>query len=291
MNKTISIISIILLSVITIAVTGFFIYLMCGNSFNWNFNFNKYSDNLIESNAYDDVYEINVDSKNSDILVEKNEDDKIVVELYTDSKNNEHKIEINNNNLFVNFNDKETLNFLRRTNKVLIKIPEKYENKLNIKSTVGDIKIGSFENLSPNINAGTGDVKAELLNELTVELTTGDVKINKLNKIECKKSVGDVKIETVKDAIVHSQTGDVKINEVTNSLDITLTTGDVKINTATINEDSSINSTTGDIKIGTYSGAYVEVNNSVGDTRVNGNDRKSDKTLTITNRIGDIKIN
>ena len=291
MNKTVNIIMIVLLSIITLAVTGFFIYLMTGNSFNWNFNFNYYSENLIESKEVDSVSEINVDAKNTNVLVEKNTDNKIVVELYSDSKNIEHKIEINNNVLYINFYDNEAFHFLKRGDRVLIKLPENYEDKLNIKSTVGDVKITSFEKLSPNINLETGDVKAELLNELTVELTTGDVKVNTLNKIECKHSVGDVKIDKVKDANIHSQTGDIKINEVTNSVDISLTTGDVKINTATINEDSYITTTTGDVKILNYSGAYVEATNSIGDIKINGNDRRSEKTLKITKNIGDIKIN
>ena len=76
MNKTANIILIVLLSIITLIVTGFFIYLMAGNTFDWNFNFNKYSENLIESKELNSISEINVDAKNTDVLVEKSDSNK-----------------------------------------------------------------------------------------------------------------------------------------------------------------------------------------------------------------------
>ena len=290
MNKTVNIILIVLLSLITLAVTGFFIYLMTGHSFDWNFNFNRYSDNLIESKEVDTISEINVDAKNTDVLVEKSTNNKIIVELYSDNKV-EHKIELNNNVLYVNFYDERVFNMFKKSDRVLIKLPESYENELKIKLTTGDVKIGLFENLSPIISVGTGDVKAEKLRNLDVDSNTGDVKINTLNMINCKHSTGDVKIQNVNVANIHSTTGDIKIQEVSNSVDISLTTGDIKINKATITEDSNISLTTGDVKITTCEGAYIEASNSVGDIRVNNNDRKLEKTLKISGKIGDIKVN
>ena len=290
MNKTVNIILIVLLSILALAVTGIFIFLITGNSFDWSFNFPKYSDNLLESKEVNSISEISVDAKNTDVIVEKNVENKIIVELYSDNKV-EHKIELNNDTLYINFYDNEVFRLFKKADRVLIKVPENYEDKLSIKLTTGDVKIGSFEKLSPSINVGTGDVKADILKDLDVELTTGDVKINTLNKINCKHTTGDVKLEKVGIANVHSITGDIKINELTYSADLTLTTGDVKINNATIKEDSNISITTGDIKISSCSGAYIEATNNVGDVRVNNNDRKLEKTLKLSNRVGDVRVN
>ena len=292
MNKTVNIIIIVLLSIITVAVTGFFIYLMTGHSFDWNFSFNfpKYSENLIESKEIDTISEINVDAKNTDVLIEKSTNNKIVVELYSDNTV-EHKIEVNNNILYINFYEEHVFNLFKKSDRILIKLPENYEDRLNIKLTTGDVKIGSFENLSPNINLGTGDIKAEKLKNLDVDATTGDIKINTLNMINCKHSTGDVKIEKVNIANVHSSTGDIKIQEVNQSMDITLTTGDVKINNANLKDNSNISLTTGDVKIAACSDVYIEASNSVGDIRVNNNDRMLEKTLKISGKIGDIKVN
>lgn len=290
MNKTVNIIMIVLLSIITIAVTGFFIYLMTGGSFNWTFNFNSYSDNLIESKDVSYVDEISVDGKNTKVTVENSTDEKIHVELYSDNEV-EHSISYEANKLDIKFYDNEIFRLFKKNSRVLIKLPKDYENKLNINLSVGDVKISSFEKLNPNIVVGTGDIRIDNINNLNAQLTTGDVKINNVNNLSCKIGTGDVKVENVNDATINGTTGDIKINEINNSADISLTTGDVKINNATIKQDSSINLTTGDVKIKSYSGAYVETTNSVGDVKVNNNDRRSENTLKITVRVGDIKIN
>ena len=290
MNKTVSIISIVLLSILTLAVTGFFIYLMNGGSFNWSFNFANYSENLIESKELLSVNEIYVDSKNTDVLIEQSTDSKIYVELYSDN-NVEHYIREDNKKLEIHFYDNQVFNFFKKHDRVLIKLPKDYSNKLNINSSVGDVNIQSFEYLSPYIKLGTGDIHVDTLKELQVDSTTGDIKVSNVNKITCKLSTGDVKIDKVNDANIHGTTGDIKIQELNNSADITLTTGDVKITKANIQEDSNISLTTGDVKIKEYTGAYVETTNKVGDVKVNNNDRKSSKTLKISVNIGDIKVN
>jgi len=290
MNKTVNIILIILLSILTIAVTGFFIYLLSGGSFNWNFNFNSYSDNLIESKEVDSINEIYADIKNSTVLVETSFDNKIHVELYSEN-NVEHSIKDDNNKLDIYFHDNEVFNFFKKRDKVLIKIPSDYSDKFNVISTTGDIRFGSFEKLSPYVKITTGDVHADALKDLNVDGTTGDIKINRVNSINCKLTTGDVKIERVNSAEIHGTTGDIKLQEINNYANITLTTGDVKISNFNIKDDSSINVTTGDVKIQSAAGAFIEATNKVGDVKVNNNDRTLEKTLKINVHVGDIKVN
>ena len=290
MNKTVSICLIIVLSILTLVLTGLFIFLMSGNSFNWSFNFNTYSENLVESKEVSDVASLNVDSQNVDVLFEKSNDDKVYIELYSEN-NVDHSIDVVDSKVNVKFYDKEVFRFFKKNSRILIKLPENYENELVINSTTGDIKFQSFEKLSPIIKLGTGDIKADKLNEVEITSTTGDIKISELNAINCKTVTGDVKINRVNIANIHGTTGDVKIQEINYSSDITLTTGNVKITKFDVKENSSINLTTGDVKIESHSGAYIETTNNVGDVKLNNNDRTLEKTLKISVRTGDIKVN
>lgn len=290
MNKTVSICLIIVLSILTLVLTGLFIFLMSGNSFNWSFSFNTYSEKLVESKEVSDVASLNVDSQNVDVLFEKSNDDKVYIELYSEN-NVDHSIDVVDSKVNVKFYDKEVFRFFKKNSRILIKLPENYENELVITSTTGDIKFQSFEKLSPIIKLGTGDIKADKLNEVEITSTTGDIKISELNAINCKTVTGDVKINRVNIANIHGTTGDVKIQEINYSADITLTTGNVKITKFDVKENSSINLTTGDVKIESHSGAYIETTNNVGDVKVNNNDRTLEKTLKISVRTGDIKVN
>ena len=86
-------------------------------------------------------------------------------------------------------------------------------------------------------------------------------------------------------------TGDITLGDINGSLDLTLTTGDIKVDKANLTKNSIIKSGTGDVKIRKTTNCYVEATTKVGDTRVNNNDRKSDNVLTITSRVGDIRVN
>ena len=290
MNKTVSICLIIVLSILTLVLTGLFIFLMSGNSFNWSFSFNTYSEKLDESKEVSNVASLNVDSQNVDVLFEKSNDDKVYIELYSEN-NVDHSIDVVDSKVNVKFYDKEVFRFFKKNSRILIKFPENYENELVINSTTGDIKFQSFEKLSPIIKLETGDIKADKLNEVKITSTTGDIKISELNAINCKTVTGDVKINRVNIANIHGTTGDVKIQEINYSADITLTTGNVKITKFDVKENSSINLTTGDVKIESHSGAYIETTNNVGDVKLNNNDRTLEKTLKISVRTGDIKVN
>lgn len=290
MNKTVNIIIIILLSIITIFVTGLFVYLMCGNSLNFKFEFNNYSTNKVETKEFDLVDDININANLSDVLIEKSDTNKIIVELYSDN-NIDHSINVDNKKVDINFYDNNVFNIFKKKNRVLVKLPEDYKDKLNINVTTGDVKIKSFKNLKSNIIVQTGDIIAELLDEAIIDSKTGDIKIDNINKINCNNTTGDIKINMINDAFINSKTGDVKINELNNSSDITVITGDVKVSNATINEDSFIKVTTGDVKIASYSGAFIETSNNIGDVKINNNNRNHEKTLKITSNIGDIKIN
>ena len=176
--------------------------------------------------------------------------------------------------------------------KVVVKLPKENNiEEFRIDQKVGDIRIGSFENLNGSIYNSVGDLRIDALNNAKIDLSTGDIKIKKINKVEIKHSTGDLDIDSVSELINNSSTGDIEIDNVDYKFEITSKTGDVKIINADLKEDSLIDHKTGDIKIRKVTGVYVEATTNVGDTKINNNDRYLEKTLTIKNKTGDIRIN
>ena len=175
--------------------------------------------------------------------------------------------------------------------KIKIYVPVTYNKDAVITNRTGDITIGNLSNSNFNISVTTGDVKAEQANNMIISLTTGDVELNKVVKADITATTGDVDINKANTVKVKLTTGDITIGEVNNSLNLTSTTGDVRITDANLLANSSIKSGTGDVRINNTTGCYIDAKTNVGDTRIDNNDRKSDIVLTITSRVGDIRVN
>ena len=275
MNKKGLIILIVFLSAVCVLMTSGFIYLLA-NNFVWGSLDFDYEGKLIDSIEYEnDATSLNVDTKSIDVYFEETAGDKISLEIYSNNK----KIDYS----FNNENGVITLKAYNKINgsifigfgaygKVVVKLPK--ENKIEefrIDQKVGDIRIGSFENLNGTINNSVGDLRIDALNNAKIDLSTGDIKIKKINKVEIKHSTGDLDIDSVSELINNSSTGDIEIDNVDYKFEITSKTGDIKIRKVT--------------------GVYVEATTNVGDTKINNNDRYLEKTLTIKNKTGDIRIN
>lgn len=291
MNKGVAITLIVILSIVALAITGGFIYLLTNNFEFGSFDFNSFSTKLVAAETYDSAEEINIDSKAIDVFVEETDDNQIKFEIYSD-KNVDYNF--SNEDGVINVkahNQAVVFNFLSKSPKVLVKLPKEYAAKFTIDAKVGDVHVGSFANLRPTIKNTTGDLKINLVDEATLDLNVGDIHVEKANVLNIKKGTGDVKVQDVETINVTSSVGDIKIQNVTNKVNITNTTGDIKIQTANINEESNISNKTGDIKISVLSGAYIEATNNVGDIKVNNNDRKLELTCTIHTNTGDIRVN
>lgn len=294
MNKTGIQILIIFLTLVVFLMIGGFIYLLKSN-FSWdNFGISIGNTKLVESKEFESINEINVDSKAIDLFVKESDNDSVVVEIYS-NKNLEYNIDENEGklNVHVNYTSTVTLFSFGNNTRVVIKLPKTYDGEFNVDAKVGDINIDSFENLEPTINNTVGDLKINNVKSVIVEeLGTGDIDIDSADTILIKKhSTGDIKIDDVNTVVIKTNTGDINIKNVNNTFDIDGKTGDIKINNADIKEDSKIEHKTGDITIKSLKGAYVEATSKVGDVKVNNNDRYSEHTCTIKNKVGDIKVN
>ena len=292
MSKKLNIVLIVLLSVFAITLTSGLVYLI-----NTDFNFNSinfsdnYSKKLVEEKEFDNIKNLDIKINVSDLIVEENNQNTIKVEIYS---NNIKKYDISETKelIKVSVENKKTsfVNF-GKAPYVKITVPIGYNKIIAVDSRVGDVKIKKIKDATLNVKTETGDLKVDEIDKVTAIISVGDIKINKVNKLISKSKTGDTKIGEVKNISCKNTTGDIKINKVKESMVLETKTGDVKIETAIISKNSSIISDVGDVKIQNTKGCYVEAKTNVGDTKINNNDRKSDVVLTITSRIGDIKVN
>lgn len=309
MNKGITITLIILLSILLVGVIGGMIFLMNTNVdfSSINIGISTQSKNLIEEKEITNIKDFEIETKVADIYIENSDSSNIKVELYSDDAK-EYEITELNDQIKVVLKEKSTFKLFKKTPVIKIYAPESYNKSFNINEETGDIEIAEFENADLGINLTTGDTKVKAINDANINFTTGDIEIDKANKVNLNGRTGDIKVGTVKSLTSKTTTGDVKvdivdaiktevttgdieINSINNSCDLKSTTGDIEIGTATIIKNSKITSGTGDVKINSTKKCYIDAKTKIGDTNVNNNDRKSDIILTITSRVGDIKVN
>lgn len=294
MNKALTIILIILLTIITIGLSVS-LYFMINGKFNFknlkNINFDNVSTTLVDSKEITTLKDLDIKTNVVDISIEENDTNTIKIELYSDYPKN-YEITENENNIKVVLEEEKKAGFyvFKKVPKVKIFMPVNYSKNIIVNSTVGDVKIASFPNAILNAKLDVGDLKIKQIKNAKANLRIGDVKIERINTLTTVLKTGDIKIQNVNEIIAKVQTGDVKIDSINGYLNIKSTTGDVKIQDATINKNSKIESKVGDVKINNINGCYVNAKTNVGDTKVNNKERKSDIELTITNNIGDIKV-
>lgn len=295
MNKTVTIILIVLLSLVAI-VASLFLGFMIKGGYNINiltFNIdNSYSENLLDKQEFIDVEEINIKSDVADIFIEESTDKKITIELYSEEAE-EHFIKEENGTVEAKLKNKHKIRFglLKKNSKIIVKIPKDYDKKIFVESETSDVKLDSFENLSLDIAVTTGDLEAKDLKKLKSSATTGDVKVNNIKEASISVTTGDIEINTIDSIDITTTTGDVKINQINNKIKSEQNTGSIRLGTVVVNEDSSIKTTTGDVRINTLTNAYINANTKTGDLRINNNDRTLENEIVITTTTGDIRVN
>jgi DUF4097 and DUF4098 domain-containing protein YvlB len=275
MNRTLTILSIILLSIIAIVLIVFTVILSTRNN---DFGFNLFSfmsgqsNKLVESKEFDEVNNININVDAADVYVKYSDNKKYKVELYSDNVES-YSVE-NEEDLNIKLNEKNAIFFIKKQARVVLYIPSDYSNTISISATAGDINSFAFENAKFKISVTSGDVNVDKADVLDITSKTGDVVNSKTNIV-----------------LIHSTTGDIKLGEVNKSLDISTTTGDIVINKINLTESSNIKTTTGDIVVGSKNdNIYVEAETTTGDVKVNNNDRFAELVLHIKATTGDVKV-
>lgn len=273
-NKCLIIFLIILLSICCIFL-GVILYLGLSGKNIFNFGgFSNVSEELVYDKAYEEAFDkININTSAAMIEIKNSLEDLTIVKIYGN-------IEL------LKLDDEKELNIEYRSEpciglcfnqsiaKIEIYLPTDYEGNIEIKNKYGDIELDEF--LNSNIK---------------VSSSYGDTIIDGANTLEVSSSAGDIDIGTVTKATIDNNLGDIKIKKVLSYLDINADCGDIKIDEAILDSNSTINNNLGDIKIKHTNDIRIEAKTSLGDSKIENNNYKSDIVLKITNSCGDIKVN
>lgn len=292
MNKNGLIILIVFLALVIVTMTGGFIYLLSSN-FSWGeINFVERKSKLIDTQTYESLDSITLDTKAIDIVIQESNTEEIITEVYS-NKNIDYSSSIEDNKLTLKAHQKNsvTLFSFGFSSKVIVKLPSNYAGELNIDAKVGDISIKTFNDLNATIVNSVGDLSIDELKNVNIEITTGDIYVKEAKEINIKLNTGDIDINEVSVLKIDSKTGDISIKNIDDSFSIKANTGDIDIKRADLKANSKIDHRTGDINIKKLTNAYIEVSSKVGDTKVNNNDRYAELTCTIKNNVGDIRVN
>ena len=259
-NRSLLIITIVLLSIIAVSLIVFLVLAITGNdSFFSIGGFQSNENNIIFEESYEEVLVngFELKSEAGDISIQTSEDEKIKIVVY--GKNQEDvNVSFNEGNLKIDVKQPHRfINFGMYINNVTVYIPQNYSKEFNIIANYGDIDIGSFENSIMNV----------------------------------ENDCGDIKIVSAKNTTVKNHYGDIKIENVLNKCDIENNCGNIKIQNLDIKEDSTIDSDLGDIKVEKTSDIYIDAKVDLGDIKINENNRHSNITLKVKNNCGDIKVN
>lgn len=294
-NKTPKIILIVLLSILVIGLSIFFVNILTNKNFRFgHFSFgHKVSNELVFNQEYEAIFDIiKIDSKSSDIEIKEGNESKVKVVIYGDK--DETNVEIVNNKLNIKSNEKKCIGFCFNMTiaKIEVYLPSSYSGNINIENNYGDVNIGNFDNLILDAKLDAGDIKVDSLKSGKIKNSYGDIKILGYSKeLEIDQDCGDVEVSEVDRIKLENNYGDINIGTVNEYLQIKEDCGDVKIDSLNLKENSSIHNSYGDIKIGSTNEIYINAKTSLGDTKINNNYQKSDVTLTIDNSCGDIRIN
>ena len=292
MNKGLRITLITLLSILLIFVVGIMVFLFKGD-----INLGKFviafgeSKTLVDEKEITNIKKLNIESNIADVLVETREDQSFIkVELYSDHAD-EFEITEKEDEIKVVLKDNKIIMFGNKGSRVKIYVPTTYDKDIKVVNRTGDIKIDELSNSDLDLKLTTGDIEVKEARNIIATLTTGDVEINKVINANITATTGDIDVNNANIVKVKLTTGDITVGKVNGSLNLTSTTGDIEVNTANLKVNSNIKSGTGDVEIKNTTGCYIDAKTNIGDTRVDNNDRKSDVVLTITSRVGDIRVN
>ena len=224
------------------------------------FDFSNMKAKLVLDEEYEvnNINNISIDVRSSDINFHESESDKIVVKAYSDKKG-KVKVEVTDNELSIKNKQKIAVcvGFCFSNRKIDIYVPKTYEGKFTVKTTSGDI---------------SSDL--DTYNDYSIKVTSGDISLDKVKSLTGSATSGDLEIE-----------------EINSSINFKTTSGDIDIDIFDVNKDSLIKVTSGDVDINKLTNAYVEASAKSGDIKVKKNDRHAKYELVIKTTSGDVKVN
>lgn len=291
-NKTITILLIIILSLISITLTVFMIKMINGSIKIPNFRFsNKVSNTLVANEEYNqDFNEINIKTSASDIYIKESLNDKVRVVIYGDK--DKASLNTNNNKLNISSEERTCIGFCFNISiaKIEVYLPKSYKDSIIINNNYGDIEIEEFTDATIKISEDSGNVKVKNASLLNIKNNYGDIKIGKVKNANLIDDSGDIEITSVDNVDIKNSYGDINITRVNNYLNINEDCGVINIKQITLKKNSYIKNNYGDIKISSTNQIYIDAKTDLGDIKINNNYKSSLTTLKIDNDCGDIEV-
>ena len=280
-SKSLIITLIVVLSCFVVALTGGLIFLLFRiDNFDFSFNFNDSSMELVDSIETNEVNKIYLNLNSTDIFIKKSENDKVVVEYYSNREKNpiisysDNIISIDEDKYKDEY-DSKCFVFCNINRKIVLYVPFDFETEFDINTKSGDIK--SEVDLSNNV--------------VSVSTMSGDVFLGNASNIDIRTVSGDVSLDSIVSSDVSTTSGDISIKNVSKMINIQTTSGDVLIDNLDIENESSIKTVSGDVVINHNKGnCYVDFKTTSGDERISRSDRKSDIVLKVRTTSGDISV-
>ena len=292
-NKKWIIISIILLSIIMVALSIFFVGLLQND-----FKFKGFriglqsSDELVLDKTYEEKFDnIVIDANTSEIFIKESATENIKTVIYGEKDYTD--VATSNETLNIQIKGKKCIGFCfnQKIAKVEIYLPKEYVGNIEIKNDYGNIFIDEFLNANIDIEADCGDVLIHGGNIVNVSNNYGDIEIREANVLTINEDCGDVIISKTNDVTVKNSYGDIKIESVANYLYLENDCGDIELNNINLNKDSYIKNDFGDIEIGNTNELFIDAKTDLGKVKIKNNYNNYDITLKIENDCGDIVVN
>lgn len=292
-NKTLIILLIVLLSIVSVSLIVFMTSMINGKIGFFNIrNSYQVSNHVLMDETYDKTFElINVSADSGDIHIKHSEDSKIKVIIY--GEEDETELNTNNNQLNVTLKAKKCIGFCfnRTLAKIEIYLPSDYAKTIQIKNNYGDINVASFNEATIDIEEDCGDVFVQEGKQVAIKNSYGDIELKSAVEANIIESAGDIEIGNVNKVTVTNDYGDIKIGSVLEYLNIEEDCGDVEIDHVTLTENSIIKNNLGDIKVGSTNEIFIDAKIDLGEIEIKNNYREANVVLTIENDCGDITVN
>ena len=255
MSKLIKILLIILLSLLVMGITIFFVGVLKNKSFSF---ITRESTEIAFNEQYDNTFNnIKVKSKFGNIFIKSEDTPTVKVIVYDDKEN--AIVNATSNDLYVesSADDCKIFCFNRTISKIEISLPYNYEGTLTVDNNYGNIYVGEFDNMI-----------------LDASLDAGNITVKSARRIKVDNNFGDIDIDKVTEyMIVDESFGNITIGEVI------------------LKDNSIVENSFGNITIGRTNEIKIEAKTSLGKAKIHKNYDDSNIILNIKNSFGNITVN
>lgn len=229
----------------------------------------------------DNIKSINIDAINDDVTVEPNDSDNIEISYY-DSQISQYKITDSDSTLTIKEQDDNILklnfNFIIKRKNLIIKVPKKLIPELELRNTVGNVKLSDLNLTNVKITSNVGNIKLEKLNitNLFIENTAGNTVVANINSED-----GEFNINSESGNIYITTLNNFNIANIKNAF------GDVSLNDSSSTK-FNIDSSTGNIYINELNNSVESISCKISTGNINAKNINASKLISLEARFGNI---